>query len=111
MEAYSDADWGGDRITRRSVSAGVIMRGGHCLKVRSKKQQVVALSSAERELLAAVKTASEGLGISELGEGFGDSMQSAPGCVSNTVLGQQQGIGQGETREGATLVDTRGVQV
>ena len=26
LEAYSDADWGGDRATRRSVSAGVIMR-------------------------------------------------------------------------------------
>ena len=35
LEAYSDADWGGDRPTRRSVSAGVIMRGGHCLKVSS----------------------------------------------------------------------------
>ena len=50
LEAYSDADWGGDRATRRSVSAGVAMRGGHCLKVWTKKQQVVSLSSAEREL-------------------------------------------------------------
>ena len=31
LEAYSDADLGGDKATRRSVSAGVIMRGGHCL--------------------------------------------------------------------------------
>ena len=58
---YSDADWGSDRSTRRSVSAGVDMRGGHCLKVWTKKQQVVSLSSAESELYAAVKTASEGL--------------------------------------------------
>ena len=28
LEAYSDADWGGDKATRRSVSGGVIMRGG-----------------------------------------------------------------------------------
>ena len=35
-----------DKATRRSVSAGVIMREGHCLKVWTKKQQVVALSSA-----------------------------------------------------------------
>ena len=33
LEAYPDADWGGDKATRRSVSAGVIMRSGHCLKV------------------------------------------------------------------------------
>ena len=33
LEAYSDADWGGDKAARRSVSAGVITRGAHCLKV------------------------------------------------------------------------------
>ena len=32
LEAYADPDWGGDRTSRRSVSAGVIMRDGHCLK-------------------------------------------------------------------------------
>ena len=31
LEAYSHTDSGGDKATRRSVSAGVIMRGGHCL--------------------------------------------------------------------------------
>ena len=36
LEASSDALWGGDKATRRSVSAGVIM--GHCLKARTKKQ-------------------------------------------------------------------------
>ena len=51
-------DWGGDKATRRSVSGGVIMRGGHCLKVWTRKQQMVSLSSAESELYAAVKTAS-----------------------------------------------------
>ena len=54
LEAYSDADWGGDKATRRSVSGGVIMRGGHCLKVWTKKQQVLSPSSAESELYAAV---------------------------------------------------------
>ena len=52
------------KTTRRSVSAGVVMRGGHCLRVWKKKQQVVSLSSTESELYAAVKAASEGLGIS-----------------------------------------------
>ena len=71
LEACSDADWGGDRATRQSVSAGVIKRGSRCLKVWTKKQQVVALSSAERELYAAVKTASEGLGIQGLARDLG----------------------------------------
>ena len=42
------------------------MRSGHCLKVWTKKQQVVSLSTAESEPYAASKTASEGLGIQSL---------------------------------------------
>ena len=71
LEAYSDADWGSDKATRRSVSGGVIMRGRHCLKVWTKKQQVVSLSSAESELYAEVKTASEGLGVQSVAKDLG----------------------------------------
>ena len=39
------------------------MRGVHYLKVWTKKQQVVSLSTVESELSAAVKTASDGPGI------------------------------------------------
>ena len=42
------------------------MRAGHCLKVWTNKQQVVSLPTAESELYATVKTASEGLGIQSL---------------------------------------------
>ena len=45
------------------MSVGVIIRGGKCLKVWTKKQQVVSLSTAESELYATVKTASERLVI------------------------------------------------
>ena len=62
---------GGDKATRRSVSGGVIMRGGHCLKVWTKNQQVVSLSSAESELYAAVRTASEGLGVQSVAKDLG----------------------------------------
>ena len=48
LEAYSDADWGGDRATRRSVSAGVITRGDHYLKVWTMKQQVVGREGNRR---------------------------------------------------------------
>ena len=73
LEAYSDADWGGDRATRRSVSAGSHHEGSHCVKVWTKKQQVVALSSAESEPHAAVKTVSEGLGIQSVARDLGIS--------------------------------------
>ena len=81
---------GEDRATRRSVSAGVILRGNHCLKVWNKNQQVVALSSAESELFAAVKTASEGLGIQSVSRDLGISCRlnlhldaSATMCLVN----------------------------
>ena len=47
------------------------MSGGHCLKVWTKKQQVVSLSSAESELYAAVKTAPEGLGVRSVAKDLG----------------------------------------
>ena len=47
------------------------MRSGHCLKVWTKKQQGVSLSTAESEFFAAVKTASEGLGIQGLAKDLG----------------------------------------
>ena len=58
--------------SRRSVSAGVILRGSRCLKVWTKKQQVVALSSAESELCAAVKTVCRRARDPKRGEGAGN---------------------------------------
>ena len=60
------------------------------LKVWTKKQQVVALSSAESELYAAVKTASEGFGIQSVAKDLGTSCRlnlhldaSATMCLVN----------------------------
>ena len=105
LEAYSYADWGG-KNTLLSVSGRMIMRGGHCLKVWTKKQQVVSLSTAESELYAAVKTASEGLGIHSVAK---DLVKSSG--LSNDVLGQPQRTGQGEARRHAVYMDTGGIQV
>ena len=71
LDVHSDADWGGDKATRRTVSAEIVMRGGHCFKKWTKKRQVVSLSSAESELHAAVKAAPEGLGIQSVAKDLG----------------------------------------
>ena len=47
------------------------MRGGHCLKVWTKKQQVVSLFTAESELYAAEKTASEGMEVQSVANHLG----------------------------------------
>ena len=47
------------------------MTGGHCLKVWTRKQQVASLSTAESDLYAEVKTASEGLAIQSVAKDLG----------------------------------------
>ena len=62
ITAYTDSDWGGDRVSRRSTSGGCLMRGSHLLSHWSRAQQVVSLSSAEATLNGMRKAAAEGLG-------------------------------------------------
>uniref|UniRef100_A0A803KYB0 Reverse transcriptase Ty1/copia-type domain-containing protein n=1 Tax=Chenopodium quinoa TaxID=63459 RepID=A0A803KYB0_CHEQI len=47
--AYTDADWAGGRDGRKSTSGYFTLVGGNLVTWRSKKQKVVALSSAEAE--------------------------------------------------------------
>lgn len=49
VEGYTDADWAGDQTTRRSTSGYFTFVEGNLVTWRSKKQKVVARSSAEAE--------------------------------------------------------------
>ena len=51
------------------------MRGSHCLKTWSKTQAIVAKSSAEAELYAVVRGATEGSGIAILLSDFGVALR------------------------------------
>jgi hypothetical protein len=93
---YSDSDWAGCAKTRRSTSGGIIMRGKHLLSHWSSTQSTVALSSAEAELNALVKAASETLGLlnmlKEMGKDFEVSIMTdssaAKGIVSRIGCGK-----------------------
>jgi len=52
LEAYSDADWAGNRDNRRSVSGMMLMLCGAPVVWRSVFQKTVALSSTEAEYMA-----------------------------------------------------------
>ncbi|KAJ8866042.1 hypothetical protein PR048_033566 [Dryococelus australis] len=47
--AYADADWGGNKTDRKSVSGMASFHCGNFVSWSSKKQQAVVLSSAEKE--------------------------------------------------------------
>ena len=66
IDCYSDSDWGGDLVTRRSTSGGCIFDGQHLVMSWSRTQQVVSLSSAEAELHGLTKCASEGLAAANM---------------------------------------------
>nr|GEY67697.1 putative ribonuclease H-like domain-containing protein [Tanacetum cinerariifolium] len=49
-QLFTDADWAGNKSDQRSTSGYFTLVGGNLVTWRSKKQKVVALSSAEAEL-------------------------------------------------------------
>ncbi|GMF19536.1 unnamed protein product [Phytophthora fragariaefolia] len=52
IQAYADANWGGDKQTRRSTSGVLCLLCGGPVVYKSKRQNTVALSPAEAEYVA-----------------------------------------------------------
>ena len=98
LDAFADSDWAGCRETRRSTTGGCVMRGKHCIKVWCKKQAVVALSSAEAELYAALKAAAEGLGVQALEMDMGLDAEVALHLDSTAALSLAHRAGLGKAK-------------
>eukprot|EP00973_Karenia_brevis_P039644 5474387-Karenia_brevis.AAC.1 len=96
MLGFSDSDWAGCQKSRGSTSGGAVQLGGHWIKAWSRTQATVALSSAEAELYAMIKTSSEVLGIISILKDLGVSVKGeilgdASACLA--VI-QRQGLGK-----------------
>ena len=52
LHGFSDADWAGDEMTRKSMSGFIFKLGDSTISWGSKKQSVVALSTTEAEYIA-----------------------------------------------------------
>ena len=66
VEAYTDADWAGSPSDRKSTTGYCTFLGGNLITWRSKKQTVVARSSAEAEHGAMAHTSCELMWINHL---------------------------------------------
>ena len=98
MEVFSDSNWAGCRRTASSTSGGVMMGGTHYLKSWSGTQKNVTLSSAEAELLVAVKASGEALGMLQLMSSVGVPMTASIMVDSSAALAVVARKGNGKLR-------------
>ncbi|KAM7465888.1 hypothetical protein LguiB_013450 [Lonicera macranthoides] len=66
IEGFSDADWAGSKVDRKSTSGYCIFVGGNLVSWKSKKQNVVSRSSAESEYRAMAQSVCEIMWICQL---------------------------------------------
>ena len=71
INAFSDSDFAGDQITRKSTSGGTVCVGNHMVKSWSTSQSVIALSTGEAELYALNKCGAQALGLQSLLQDLG----------------------------------------
>jgi len=66
LAGYTDADWGANDESRRSISGTLYTLWAGCISWSSKRQKTVALSSTEAEYLALTRATKEALWLQRL---------------------------------------------
>ena len=98
LQIYTDSDWAGDKLTRRSTSGGMVCWGRSVLKSWSTRQTVVARSSGEAEFYALSKSASEALGVRSIAQDFGWDLSLIISLDSSAAKAMASRVGLGKTR-------------
>lgn len=78
LYGFSDSDWAGYSLTRRSTTGYCIYLGSNCISWSSNKQNNVARSSAEAEYRSMASTTAELTWITFLPKDIGISLQRPP---------------------------------
>ena len=98
LKGFTDADWAGDKDSRKSTTGGCIVLGNHLFKGWAKTQSLIALSSAESELYATLRAASETLGMMSMARDMGYRLKGQILGDANAALGIIHRKGLGKTR-------------
>ena len=98
LDVFSDSDWAGDVLSRKSTSGGVATIAGGTVKTWSSTQGSIATSSGEAEYYALIKAAAEGLGIQALAEDLGWKLKLRIFVDSSAAKSIAARIGLGRVR-------------
>jgi hypothetical protein len=107
LHGYVDSDWAGCADTRKSTTGYVLMLNGAVVSWKSKRQNVVALSSAEAEFMAASSLVQEVIYIRRLlyNLGFPQESPTEIGEDNRTCIAWSEGSVGGSDR--AKHIDLR----
>ena len=96
LHIYTDTDFAGCKVTRRSTSGSCVMRGKHCIKTSSKTQTTICLSSAEAELGGIVSSASAALGLQSVAADLGLTWSLELRADASAAIGicRRRGLGK-----------------
>ena len=105
LRGFSDADHAGCLRTRKSSSCSVIMYGDHQIKFLSATQQPIALSSAESEWYAMVRTATVAIGMANMFLDYGLSVkvELLGDATAASGIACRRGVGKVRHLETSTL--------
>ena len=96
IDVYTDTDWAGCPLTRKSTSGGCVMMGKHAVKHWSSTQASISLSSGEAEFAGVIRGAGQGLGYQALLKDVGVELPLRVWTDSSAALGicSRQGLGK-----------------
>ena len=98
LVVYTDSDWAGDEVERKSTSGVYLFHGRHLLRSSSSTQSVIATSVGEAEFYAFVRGCSIGLGAIAMSKDLGRSFKLVIRTDSSAAKGIATRRGVGKVR-------------